>query len=296
MWRRKRVLEDLDRDIREHIECEVQDNIDRGMSAEDARHAALRKFGNVTRVMEETRAVWTVVWLEQLLQDFRLALRSLRRNPGFAFTAILILSLGIAANVIVFGVLDAVLRSLNLPHPEQVMTLQPKRGVPFVSHPEMRDVRDGNTVFSAVASWRPIDFGVEAKGVARSAWGLVVSGQYFEVMGIKPFLGRLLERADDDHPGASNAALISWPEWKNSFGADPDVVGTTIRINKHPYTIVGVTPEGFQGTEKFGQVSIFVPMANQASLEELDWLESRRIHATFATVRIKDGVHLSQAQ
>jgi predicted permease len=298
MWlRRKRILQDLDRDVREHLELEVQDNIDRGMSPEDARCAALRKFGNVTRVMEDTRAVWSVVWLEQLLQDFRLALRSLRKNPGFAFTAILILTLSIAANVIVFGVLEAVvLRTLNLPQAEQVMTLQPKRGVPFVSHPEMRDVRDGNTVFSAVAAWRPLDFGVEANGVARSAWGLVVSGQYFEVMGIKPFLGCLLERADDAYPGASNAAVISWPEWKNNFGADPDVVGTTIRINKQPYTIVGVLPEGFQGTEKLGALSIFVPMANQASLEETDWLESRIVHGTFAVVRIKDGILLSQAQ
>jgi predicted permease len=295
-WRRKRMLKDLDRDIREHLELEVQDNLDRGMSPEDARYAALRTFGNVTRVKEETRGVWISVRLEQLLQDFRLALRSLRRNPGFAFTAVLILALGIAANVIVFGVMDAVvLRSVNLPHPEQVMTLQPKDGV-FLSHPEMRDVRDGNTVFSAVAAFRPIDFGLETKGVPRSAWGAVVSGQYFEVMGIKPFLGRVLERADDDHPGASDAAVISWPEWKNNFGADPDVVGTTIRINKHPYTIVGVTPESFQGTEKFGTLAIYVPMTNQASLDSVDWLESRSFHGTFGLVRMKDGVHLSQAQ
>ena len=297
MWRRKRILEDLDRDIREHLELEVQENIDRGMSPEEARYAALRKFGNVTRIKEETREVWGLVWLEQLFQDFRLARRSLSKNPGFAFTAILILSLGIAANVIVFGVLDAlVLRKLNLPHPEQVMTLQPKDGVSFLSHPEVRDVRDGNTVFSAVADYRPSDFGVEARGVTRSVWAGEVSGQYFEVMGIKPFLGRLLERADDDHPGASDVAVLSWPEWKSNFGADPDVIGTTIRINKHPYIIVGVTPESFRGTEKFGSLPIFVPLANQASLDGVDWLESRVFHGTFAVVRIKEGVSLPQAQ
>ncbi len=295
--RRKRILEDLDRDIREHIELEVQDNIDRGMSPDDARYAALRKFGNMTWIREETRAVWTFVRLEQILQDFRLALRSLRKNPGFAFTAILILSLGIAGNVIVFGVMDAlVLRTLNLPHPEQVMTLQPKDGVPFLSHPEVRDVRDGNTVFSAVACYRPSDFGVQARGVTRSVWSGEVSGQYFEVMGVKPYLGRLLERADDDHPGASDVAVLSWPEWKSNFCADPNVIGTTIRINKHPYNIVGVTPESFRGTERFGSVSIFVPMANEASLDGVDWLESRSFHGSFSIVRIKDGVSLPQAQ
>ena len=297
IWRRRRMLEDLDRDIREHLELEIRDNIDRGMSPEDARYAALRKFGNVTRIKEQTRAVWTFVRLEQWLQDFRLALRSLRKSPGFAITVVLILALGIAANVIVFGVLQGVvLRTLNVPHPEQVMTLQPKSGVPFMSHPEMRDVRDGNTVFSAVAAWRPNDCGIEANGATRSAWVSQVSGEYFEVMGIQPFLGRLLERADDAHPGGADAAVLSWTEWKNNFGADPHVVGTTIRINKYPYTVVGVTPEGFKGTEKVGEFAAFVPMANQATLDGFDWLESRKTHAFFSIVRLKDGVSVPQAQ
>jgi predicted permease len=297
MWRRRRILEDLDREIREHLELEVQDNIDRGMSPGDAHYAALRKFGNVTRIKEQTRAVWTFVWLEQLLQDFRLALRSLHRTPGFAVTAVLILTLGIAANVIVFGVVQGlVLRTLNVPRPEQVMTLQPKSGGPFLSHPEMRDVRDGNTVFSAVAAYTISDFGIEANGFTRPAWLNQVSGEYFEVVGIQPFLGRLLERADDDHPGASNAAVLTYTEWKNNFAADPHVVGTTIRVNKHPYTVVGVTPEGFNGTEKFGSFALFVPMANQASLDGSDWLESRKTHAIFSIVRLKDGVSLPQAQ
>ena len=99
------------------------------------------------------------------------------------------------------------------------------------------------------------NFGLEANGVTRPVWGYEVSGQYFEVVGIKPFLGRLLQRADDDHPGASQAAVLSWPAWKSDFGADPNIVGKTVRLNKHPYTIVGVTPEGFYGTEKFGSLT-----------------------------------------
>jgi predicted permease len=297
MRRGKRMLEDLDQDILDHIARETQDNMERGMSPEEARYAAMRKFGNVTRVKEETREVWSFVWLEQLLQDVRFALRALRRNPGFALTAVVILALGIAANVIVFGVLQAlVLRQLDVPHADRVMTLQHKDGAPFLAYPEMRDVRDGNTVFSAVAGVEIQEFGLDANGVTRHVWGNEVSGQYFEVVGIKPFLGRLLQRADDDHPGASEAAVLSWPAWKSDFGADPNIVGTMVRIGKHPYTIVGVTPEGFYGTERIAQPDIFVPMANEASLDGISWLESRSHRTVFSIVRIKDGVTMLQVQ
>src|SRR6202795_4341069 len=297
MSRRKRMLEDLDQDIRGHIAQETQDNIDRGMSPQEARYAAMRKFGNVTWVKEETREVWSFVWLEQLLQDFRFALRVLRKNPGFALSAVLILALGIAANVIVFGVLQAfVLRPLDVPHADRVMDLQPKDGGPFLSYPEMRDVRDGNSMFSAVAAIEVQEFGLEANGVTRPVWGTEVSGKYSEVVGIKPFLGRLLERADDDHPGASEAAVLTWSAWKSDFAADPNIVGTMVRIDKHPYTIVGVTPEGFYGTEKIAQPDIFVPMANEASLDGFNWLESRSYKNLISIVRVKDGVTRHQVQ
>jgi predicted permease len=298
MSRRNRMMKDLDQDIRDHIARETQDNTERGMSPQEARYAAMRKFGNVTRVKEETREVWTFVWLEQLLQDFRFAFRTLRKNPGFALTAVLILALGIAANVIVFGVLQGlVLRTLDVPHGDRVMTLQPKdNSNPFLSYPEMRDVRDGNSVFSAVAGIEVNGFGLEANGVTRSIWGSEVSGQYFEVVGIKPFLGRLLEGSDDDHPGASEAAVLSYSAWKSDFGADPRIIGTKIRIGKLPYTIVGVTPEGFYGTEKIAQTDIYVPMANEASLDGLNWLDLRTHKNVFSVVRLKDGVTLPQVQ
>jgi predicted permease len=160
----------------------------------------------------------------------------------------------------------------------------------------VRDVRDDNTVFSAVAAVAINDFGLEANGVTRPVWGYEVSGQYFEVVGIKPFLGRLLQRADDDHPGASESAVLSWPAWKSDFGADPNIVGTMVRIDNHPYTIVGVTPEGFYETEKFAQPDIFVPMANEASLNGVSWLEQRHDKNVLSIVRIKDGVTRPQVQ
>jgi len=233
-----------------------------------------------------------------LLQDLRFALRQIRRSPGFAITAVLTLALGIAANVIVFGILQAlILRPIDVPNPDRVMTLARTDQVyPIFSYPEVRDVRDGNTVFSAVAAYTTQSFGLEANGVTRPVWGFPVSGQYFEVVGIKPFLGRLLRRADDDHPGASEVAVLSWSAWNSYFGADPNIVGKSVRINKQPYTIVGVTQRGFYGTEKIAQPDLFVPMANQASLDGVDWLESRHEANVWGIVRIKDGVTMPQVQ
>ncbi len=293
----RRVEADLDQEVHAHLEMLIAENIRAGMQPREAQRAARIELGGVEQVKEQVRDSRTGAFLDSLLQDLRFALRQLHRFPGFALTAVLILALGIAANVIVFGVLQAlVLRQLDVPHADRVMTLQPKDGGPFVSNPEMRDVRDDNTMFSAVAAYEFQDFGLEANGVTRPVWGCAVSGQYFEVVGIKPFLGRLLERADDDHPGASEAAVISWSAWQSDFGADPNVVGTAVRINKHPYTIVGVTPEGFHGTEKIAQLDIFVPTANEASLDGFSWLESRSYRNLFSVVRMKDGVTMPQVQ
>jgi len=236
--------------------------------------------------------------MTSLLQDLRFALRQLRRSPGFALTAVFTLALAITANVIVFGVLQAlILRSIDVPHADQVMTLAHKDDpYPFFSFPEVRDVRDGNSVFSAVAAHMIQNFGLEADGVTRPVWGEEVSGQYFEVVGIQPFLGRLLNRADDDHPGASEAAVLSYPAWKSDFAADLNIVGKIIRLNKHPYTIVGVTPPGFYGTEKIASMDLFVAMANEASLEGVDWREVRGEEHVYAVVRIKEGVSTAQVQ
>ena len=236
--------------------------------------------------------------MKNLMQDLRFALRQILRSPGFAITAVLTLALGIAANVIVFGILQAlILRPIDVPNPDQVMTLaRSDQTYPIFSYPEVRDVRDGNTVFSAVAAMSITSFGLEANGVTRPVWGYPVSGQYFEVVGIKPFLGRLLQRSDDDHPGASEVAVLSWPAWNSSFDADPNIVGKTVRINKQPYTIVGVTPQGFYGTEKIGNPDIFLPLANEASLGAADTLESRSFANVWGIVRIKDGVTMPQVQ
>jgi len=206
--------------------------------------------------------------------------------------------LGIAANVIVFGVLQAIiLQPINVPRPDRVVTFSHlNHGYPEFSWPEVRDVRDDSTVFSAVAAESMSVFGLDNNGFTQPVWGEEVSGQYFEVVGIRPALGRLLTRVDDDHPGASQAVVISWPAWKSLFASDPDVVGKTILINKHPYTIVGVTQEDFNGTWKFLQPNFFVPLANEASLDGVNWRDNRLDKHVFPIARIKDGITLPQVQ
>jgi predicted permease len=293
---RKRFLNELDEEMAYHRAQAEQEFIATGMTPDAARQAAMRQFGNVTRLREQSHQAVTFS-LETLAQDARFAARQMLRAPGFAITAIVTLTLGITANLIVFGVLQAlVLRPLNVPDAGKVMSLAPGGKGPNLSYQEFRDIRDGNSVFSAVAADRVMDFGLEANGATHSVWGYEVSGQYFEVVNIKPLLGRLLARPDDDHPGAAQVAVLSWAAWKNYFNGDPAIVGKTVRLNKYPYTIIGVTPQGFYGTEKFLQPDIFFPMSNEAQIENFNWLDGRQNHNVWAIVRIKDGINLAQVR
>jgi predicted permease len=295
-WNRVEI--ELKRELEHHIHELTAEFERRGHSREEAARLARREFGGAEQVKEECRDERRWAWMTGIRQDVVFAFRQMRRSPGFAATAVLTLTLGIAANVIVFGVLrEIVLRPVDLPRPDRVMHLGLlKHPYPMLAFPEVRDVRDGSTVFSGVGAYTPQNFGFEANGFLKPVWGYEVTGQYFEAAGIKPLLGRLLGPADDDHPGASEAAVLSWPTWKNDFGGDLQIVGQTVRINKHPYTIVGVTPEGFYGVEKLLQPAVFVPFANGVFLEGVNWLEQRRWRNLFTIVRLKDGATWSQAK
>jgi predicted permease len=293
---RRRFLNELDEEMAFHRAQAVQEFLADGMTPEAARQAAMRQFGNVTRLREQSHEAVTFR-METVVQDLRFAIRQMLRSPGFAITAILTLTLGITANVIVFGVLQAlVLRPLNVPDADKVMSIAPHQNGTNLSYPEFRDIRDNNSVFSAVAADRAMDFGLNANGATHPIWGYEVSGQYFEVVSIKPLLGRLLQRADDDHPGAAQVAVLSWEAWKHYFNGDPAIIGATVRLNNQPYTVIGVTPHGFYGTEKFIQPDVFVPMSNEAQLEKFNWLEGRNNHNIWTIARIKQGINLAQVQ
>ncbi|MGH9454537.1 MAG: permease prefix domain 1-containing protein, partial [Terriglobia bacterium] len=192
--RRKRMVDELDDDIRDHIECETQDNIDRGMSPDEARHAAMRKFGNVTRVEEDTREVWSAIWLEQLFADIRFGLRMLRKNPGFTAVAVLTLALGIGANTAVFSLVYAVLlRPLPYKAPSSLVVLNettPKVGTVSVSYPDFLDWRSDNHAFSAMAAVDDTDFNLAGVAQPENISGEAVSPNFLSMMGVRPILGR----------------------------------------------------------------------------------------------------------
>jgi putative ABC transport system permease protein len=249
MRRRERMMEDLDQDIRDHIARETQDNIERGMSPEEARYAALRKFGNVTRVKEEARDVWSFVWLEQFWQDIRYALRMLRKSPGFTAVAVLTIALGIGATTAIFSVVDAtLLHPLPYPQPEQLVSVRddlPGVGAQDVgmSVPEWQDLQRSG-IFQYVS---PVGGGsVNLTGSSQPAriFFAAVPPNYFALLGVKPQLGHSFN-PEDHTPGFTLEGLISDGLWKGAFGGDPHILGTSVRLDNDLYRIIGVMPAGY---------------------------------------------------
>jgi len=292
------MMEDLDQDIRDYIERETQDNIERGMSPEEARYAALRKFGNVTRVKEETWDIWSFVWLEQLWQDIRFGVRMLAKNPGFTAVAILTLALGIGVNTLVFSVVNAlVLRQLPVEKPERLVFLQTKGGGISHSFPNYRSLRDRNNAFAGLVGYRVSPMSLEVGGGANRVWGYLATGNYFDVLGVIPAAGRFFHQDDDRIPGASPFAVLSYDCWQRRFGGDLKIIGGTIRISRLSYTVLGVAPRGFHGTELFYWPEVWVPMMMQPLIEAGNaWLDERTTFNTWVIGRLKPEVSPAQGE
>jgi predicted permease len=279
MTRRKRMLADLEQDIRDHLERETQDNIDRGMSAEDARYAALRKFGNVARVKEETWEVWNVVWLQQLIQDVRFGIRTLLRSPGLTVAAIMAIALGIGINVGIFSVLNGVaLRLLPVPRAQEMVSVnqifryqgrayrQIHNDGSWFSYPEYQDYRDHNHVFSGLVAYEPYVEATLREGDVRQVLGTAASCNYFDVLIEHPARGRGFVDADCASRGANAVVVVSDDLWRGKFAADPSLIGKKIVLNQTAYTVVGIARPGFTGTEPIPS-AFWVPVTMQPALE-----------------------------
>jgi len=312
MTRRKRMIEELDADIREHIARETQDNIDRGMTPGEARYAAMRKFGNVTRVKEETREVWSVVWLEQLLQDTRFGLRMLRKSPGFTSIAVLTLTLGIGANTAIFSLINVILlRTLPVARPHELVLFsdspaggtssgtQTGRWSRFSSdnYAYFRNHNESFTELCAFQStWNHLKIQLAGSGERPAlAYGRLVSGNFFSFLGLSAEVGRLFS-PDDDRSGASPAVVLNYAYWVRKFQMDPSIVGKVVEANGTAFKIIGVAPRAFSGV-KYDHPDLWIPLAFQPQLMATNtYADDPQIYWLNFMARLKPGVSLRQAQ
>jgi hypothetical protein len=165
-----------------------------------------------------------------------------------------------------------------------------------LSYPQYKDVRDRNTVFSGVAMYRPARIGLGQTEKAQPVWGFEVSGNYFDVLAVKPALGHFFHAEDDVDPGGKQYVVLSYRCWQEQFGANPNLVGTTIYLNKYPYTLVGVAPEEFRGTERLILPDVWVPVSNEVLIEGFDWIHNRSDSNAWVIARLKPGATKSQAE
>jgi predicted permease len=228
--------------------------------------------------------------------DLRLALRQLRKAPGFALTAVLTLALAIGANAIVFSVLNAlILRPLKVPHPETLFMLERAYGsdtVPSESYPDYRDLRDRNRSFDSLVLYA-ITGGVgldTGHGNPSVVWPYTVSGNYFDALGVQPYLGRFIHASEEHGPNSVPEIVLSYALWHSHFHGDPAAVGQTVQINKHPFTIIGVARPDFRGTELFFAPDLWAPIVNSAQISDFNSLDERGSHNSWAIGHLKPGV------
>ena len=228
--------------------------------------------------------------------DFRLALRQLRKSPGFAVAAVLTLALAIGANAVVFSVLNAlVLRPLKVPNPESLYMLERafERGsTPSQAYPDYVDLRDRNHSFESLVSYDIVGpVGLDTGGGNPSVvWPYLISGNYFDSLGIQPYLGRFLHSSDEHGKNSVPYVVLSYAYWHSHFNHDPAVVGRAVQINKHPYTILGVAPADFRGTELFFAPDLWAPLVDLPQLGGWDPIENRGSHFTWVIGHLKPGV------
>jgi predicted permease len=303
MFGRRDADADLDEELRAHVEMAIEENLSRGMSDEEARHAALREFGGEAQTRERFREQEGLLWLENLRRDVSYALRQMRRSPGFASVVIVTLALGIGANAAVFTVLNAVLlRPLDFPNANRLVEITSvKDGKPVgTSPPDVRDFAAQNRTFEEIAVYDEWRKNVSASAGGENAQELMVGlapRELFEALGVQPLLGRLFT-ADEGLAGRNHVALITESFWRTRFQRDAKILGRTLTINDQPYTIIGVVPNVIPGwiNASYNQLSglalwePFLPMPDV-------WSEQSRSGRGYGTIGLlTPGVTRERAQ
>jgi predicted permease len=302
---RKRSLDrELEIELRSHLDALTEENIRRGMNREEARYAARREFGGIEQTKEPYRDQRGLPFFETLAQDLHYASRMLVKNPGFTAVAVLTLALGIGANTGLFSLVNSVLLG-NLPvrNPQELVVIKytdvrSQEAEEDFSYPMYQAIRDKNTVFANVLTRSGLDFNASYGGQSERAVGELVSGNYFETLGVQPFLGRLIGPEDDRTPGAHPVAVLSYGYWQRRFGSDSSIVGKNIILNDNPIRVIGITPPRFYGTEMARNPDIRVPMmmATVFRPAPANRLKNPRHRWMTVLARRKPDVTVAQAQ
>jgi predicted permease len=291
---------DLDAELQSHIDLAVEENISRGMSPEEARRRALIRFGGVQQAKEHQREARGLPWLDILLQDLRYTLRTLRRDRAFTLVALLILALGIGANIAVFSVVNTVLlRPLPFQNPQQLVripTKDPKGGESSMTYSAdaTQEFQQRNQSFQDVTGYfafsSSANYKLMGQGQPLPVTGLLVMGNFFKTLSVQPFLGRTFT-PEECVKNSRPVALLSYAFWKRQFAGKPEIVGQAVNLNGSPTTVIGVLPETFD----FG--SVFSPGAKVDLYTPVIMDDIREWGNTLALVaRLKPGVSLPQAQ
>lgn len=311
LWsgRRRRMERELERELRYHVDRRVDDLVRSGISESDARRQVAIEFGGVLQVREDVRDTWQWAWLASGWRDLQYAVRLLRRNPVFAATALLSIALGVGASTAVFSLIDQVLlRKLPVNEPERLVyfnwkgsTLSSGYGYAYLnSYPLCRELQEQRQVFDGAICRHPTTAHISSGEQAQPVRAEIVSGSYFNVLGVRPRLGRLIDPSDDVNPGGHPVVVIGETYWRNQLGSDPGVVGRKVIVNGYPMTVIGVAPASFVGMDSLAAASLWMPatMAVEAGNIDAYWdqLMNRRAAWMHVFGRLKPGVTVDAAK
>jgi macrolide transport system ATP-binding/permease protein len=298
--------EDVHREIADewafHVEMRAAENVRRGMAPETARAEAERHFGNSAHIKDlswDERGGGT---FETLWQDLRFGARQLRKTPGFTAVALLSLVLGIGANAVIFSLISTILlRPLPIERPSEVVAIsQTKQGnslyVQPMAYPNYLDFQERNHSLASMGVYRFAPMSLSHNGNNERVWGYLVSGNYFELLGVRPARGRMFTAEEDRKPLANPVVVLSYGSWKRRFGGDESLVGKTILINSHSFSVVGVAPPEFFGTETIFTPEFWTPSSMMGWIETSDGRDYRGNGSWFAIGRLKPGMSAKQAE
>jgi len=307
----KRTQSDFDEEIAAHLELETERLRAQGLTDKEARAAARRAFGNLTRAEERFYESGRWLWWDHFLQDLRFGLRTLRKNPAFTAIAVLTLALGIGANTAIFSLLNAVLlRPLPVEKPGELVLLGRGRAggstddfvsTELYSYAFYHQVQQKNQVFSDLSAMLSVSLGMHGLVAGRTEMELLhvqlVSGTYFRMLGVKPWLGRSLTETEDEPAGGHPVALVSYSWWDRRFARDAAIVGKTVTLGSTVYTIVGVAPPGFFGTAVGESPDVWIPLSMEKQVSP-GWngLDNKWFESLYILGRLKTGVTIGQAR